>query len=83
MFEQLTHCAKWKVLSARTVGYDHDLPCIQLVDSAPDKVSLASELVMTPSLPSPSSPKLNQDEVSLYSQLVDITDQVKMLQVSL
>ena len=39
-FEELTHCAKWKVLSACTVGYDDDLPCIQLVDNAPDQVSL-------------------------------------------
>ena len=39
-FEELTHCAKWKVLSARTVGYDDDLPCIQLVDNAPDQVGL-------------------------------------------
>ncbi|KAK7096171.1 tudor and KH domain-containing protein-like isoform X2 [Littorina saxatilis] len=50
-FESLTHCAEWKVMSARTVGYEPDSagrqrPCVQLMDNVAEQpVEVAAVLV--------------------------------------
>lgn len=49
-FETLTYCASWKVLSARTVGYESrtsgSVPCLQLFQPNDEKiVDVAAELV--------------------------------------
>lgn len=46
LFEKLSFCARWKVLMARIVRYDNEVPCIELVDTNGEKdVNIAVELV--------------------------------------
>ena len=47
MFEDLSHTAKWKVVTAHTVSYrqvhDQSLPCVELVDTNGPTVSHAKK----------------------------------------
>ena len=37
-FEELTACAKWKVMQARLEGYDGDRPSLTLIDTSATQV---------------------------------------------